>query len=92
MEAIIREKLAPLGRIRGDALSCRVTIEPSDRRHRQGRIHRFTIRLAVPGEEIVVSREPQANPAHEDPYVALRDACDALRRKVVGSHRKPRRA
>jgi ribosome-associated translation inhibitor RaiA len=92
LEAAVREKIAALGPLHSDALSCHVTIEPSDRRHRHGRIHRFTIRLAMPGRDLVVSREPEADHAHEDPYVALRDAYDALRRQLIEGRRRQRHA
>lgn len=91
LEAALREKIEPLGAIESRALGCRVTVEPVDHRHRHGTIHRFTIRLAIPGEELVVSREPAENHAHEDPYVALRDACDALERQLIERHRQRRR-
>lgn len=90
MESLLRERIGALGTIESTAIGCHVTIEPSDRRHRHGTIHRFTIRLAVPGDELVVSRESGENHAHEDPYVALRDACDALERQLVERHRRLR--
>jgi ribosomal subunit interface protein len=90
IESHIRQRIEALGRIDSTALGCHVTVEPGDHRRRHGTIHRFTIRLVVPGDEIVVSREPGANAAHEDPYVAMRDACDALERQLV-EHRRQRR-
>ena len=47
LEAAVREKIEPLGRIESRAVGCRVTIEPVEQRHRHGTIHRFTIRLSV---------------------------------------------
>ena len=87
MESALREKIANLLTIEPSATSCHAVIEPTDQRHRHGTIHRITIRLAVAGEEFVVSRENSENHAHEDPYVAMRDACDALRRQLVERHR-----
>lgn len=90
IESLLRERIEPLGKIESSALGCRVTVEPSDRRRRHGTIHRFTIRLSIPGDEIVVSHEAGENTAHQDLYVALRDACDALERQLV-EHRRQRR-
>ncbi|WP_053238576.1 HPF/RaiA family ribosome-associated protein [Sandaracinus amylolyticus] len=92
MESLLREKLEGLAQIEPRATSCHVVIEPTDKRHRHGTIHRITVRLAVPGDELVVSRESGEDHSHEDPYVALRDAVDALRRQVVERNRMRRGA
>ena len=36
----------------------------------------------LPDGELAVSRNPAANRAHEDVYVAIRDAFDAMRRRL----------
>lgn len=45
----------------------------------------------MPGSEIVVNREPSEHHAHEDVYVAIRDAFRAARRQVQDAVRKRRR-
>ena len=40
------------------------------------------ISLGLPGAEIVVGHDPLKNHAHEDIYVAVRDAFDAVRRQL----------
>jgi hypothetical protein len=40
------------------------------------------IDLTVPGEEIVIGREPGHDHAHEDVYVAIRDAFDEAKRQL----------
>lgn len=92
MEGVLRDKLAGISHIEPRATSCLAVIEPSDRRHRHGTVHRVTLRLAIPGDELVVSRESELDHSHEDPYVALRDACDALRRQIVERSRAQRAA
>jgi hypothetical protein len=62
-----------------------VTIEQSQRRHHQGKLFNVKIDLTVPGSEIVVNRDE-----HEDPYVVIRDAFDALERKLENYARKQR--
>ena len=91
METALREKIEPLGAIESGAIGCHVTVERTENRHRHGTFHRFTIRLAVPGDDLIVSREPGADHAHEDPYIALRDACEALERQLIERHRQRRR-
>jgi cold shock CspA family protein len=43
--------------------------------------------LRFPGGEVVVSREPSAHHAHEDVYVAVRDAFKAVRRQMQDRQR-----
>ena len=48
----------------------------------EGGVYHVRVDLTVPGREIVVSRDPAENHAHEDVYVAIRDAFDATRRQL----------
>jgi cold shock CspA family protein len=61
-------------------MSCRVVIECRHPRHDQGNLFRIRVDLKVPGRQIAVGRDPAAHHAHEDVYVAIRDAFDATRR------------
>ncbi len=73
LEARIREKAAKLDEFHPNVTGCHVTVEEQRRHHQQG--HWFNVRVAVrvPSHEIVVNRDHD-----EDPYVALRDAFDAV--------------
>jgi ribosomal subunit interface protein len=57
---------------------------------RKGRIFQITIRLHIPGPDIVVSREPARNASHEDFYVALSDAFEVAKRRLEEQVRKMR--
>jgi ribosome-associated translation inhibitor RaiA len=61
---------------------CRVSVEAQHRRHHQGTVYHVRILMTLPGAELVVSRDPERNHAHEDVYVAIRDAFDAARRQL----------
>lgn len=74
----------------GKILGCRVAVEAQHRRHRTGRIYHVRIDLTVPGREIVVNRDPAEHHAHEDIYVAIRDAFDAVRRQLEDFEREVR--
>jgi cold shock CspA family protein/ribosome-associated translation inhibitor RaiA len=82
LEARIREKAARLERFEGDILRCIVTVEEPHRHHHQGRLYRVRVEVVVPRGDIVVTRESPQNHAHEDPYVAVRDAFDAVVRQL----------
>jgi hypothetical protein len=62
-------------------MSCRVVIELHHRHHHQA-ISTMRVDLKAPDTEIVASREPVEHHAHEDVYVAIRDAFDAVRRQL----------
>lgn len=81
----IKERVAKLDQFYSRITACRVTIEQSQRRHHQGKLFNVRIDLTVPGSEIVVNRDE-----HEDPYVVIRDAFDALERKLESYVRKQR--
>jgi cold shock CspA family protein/ribosome-associated translation inhibitor RaiA len=61
---------------------CEVVVEQPHRHHHQGNLFHVRIVLSVPGRELVVSRAPAENHAHEDVYVTLRDAFRAMRRQL----------
>jgi ribosomal subunit interface protein len=78
--ARIRERAETLERFFDRIVSCRVVVECQHPRRQQGNLFRVRVDLKVPGGEIVAGRDPEAHHAHEDVYVAIRDAFDATRR------------
>lgn len=73
----VREKAAKLERYYDRIVSCRVVLELDGRHKRQDKQFTVHIDLKVPGGEIAVTREHDA-----DVQVALRDAFDAARSKL----------
>jgi ribosomal subunit interface protein len=91
VEARIRERSQKLGRYHERITACRVVIAEAHRQHHKGTLFHVRIDLTVPDGEIVVNREPELDHAHEDAYVAIRDAFDATERQLrgwVGRHAK----
>ena len=82
VEAKVKQRASKLKRYFENILSCKVTIEAPHKHHHKGSIFQVNIDVTVPGREIVVSREPGLNHAHEDVYVAVRDAFAAARRQL----------
>ena len=91
VEARVRELVGKLERVYDRITRCEVVVEMPHRRHRQGKQFHVRVRLTVPGGELVTSRDPGPDEAHEDVYVALRDAFGAMRRQLEGYVRKLRR-
>lgn len=90
LEAKIREKAEKLDEFYSRIMSCRVIVEAPHGHHHQGNLYHIIIDLTVPDAEIVVNRSPKEHHAHEDPYVAVRDAFNAVRRKLQDYARKQR--
>ena len=82
VEARIREKAEKLDRFCDQIMSCRVVFEAHHQHQHQGNLFHVRIDITVPDKEIVISREPGRHQAHEDAYVAIRDAFDAARRQL----------
>ncbi len=90
LENNIREHAAELDQFFDQIMSCRVVVESSHKHHHQGRLYQIHIDVTVPGKELVASREPGQHHAHEDAYVAISDAFDAIRRQLEDHARKQR--
>jgi ribosomal subunit interface protein len=90
VEARIREKAAKLEKLFGRITSCRVVVESRNRHQHKGKLYKLRIDLHVPGETIVVDRAGPRDHAHEDIYVAVRDAFDAVARQLEDHARRLR--
>ena len=88
--ARIRERAEELERFFDRIMSCRVVVECRHPRRQQGNLFHVRVDLKVPGREIVVGRDPAAHHAHEDVYVAIRDAFDTTRRLLEDHVREAR--
>lgn len=82
IEARIREKAAALERFSDRITSCRVVVEKDHRHHQKGNLFRVRVDIGMPGRELVVNRKGPRNHAHEDVYVAIRDAFNAAVRQL----------
>jgi ribosomal subunit interface protein len=82
LEQRIREQVAKLEQFYDRITRCEVSVELPHQHQRHGKTWHIRIDVSVPGQEIVVSRDPGRAEDHEDPYVAVRDAFLAARRQL----------
>ncbi len=83
VEVAVRERVDKLSQFFHHIISCRVTLEvPNRTPHYDVLNHRVSIELSVPGDELVVSREPNENENFNDIYVTIRDAFDAAEQQL----------
>lgn len=90
VDANIKEKVQKLEHFADNITSCRVVIEAPHKHQHKGQLYVVHIDITLPGKEIVVSRHPDAHHAHEDIYVAIRDAFNAARRQLEDHSRRHR--
>lgn len=81
-EKRIRNRVEKLERLFPRIIACHVIAEEAHQRHHKGTLYGVHVNVTVPGGEIVASREHHDKHSHEDFYVAMRDAFDALERQL----------
>lgn len=86
VEAEIRKRAEKLDKMYDRLVGCRVSVEGLHKQHRTGNVYEVHIELMVPGQNLVVSREPHrakerfANP---DVYASVREAFKAAERQLI---------
>jgi ribosome-associated translation inhibitor RaiA len=90
VSARIVERTAQLAKFHPRITSCRVVVRAPHRHSTKGRLYSIRIDLKVPRRDIVINRTPTPRQAHQDIYVAVRDAFDALDRRLEDTARRQR--
>lgn len=90
VRAAALEHAADLERFSDRITGCHVVVAQPHRHHRSGRLYSVRVEIVVPGGEIVVNRDQHLDHAHEDVFVALRDAFAAARRRLEDHVRRMR--
>lgn len=83
VEAVVRERVDKLGQYFDHIISCRVTLDVPNRTPNYDVLnHRVNVEISVPGNELVVSSEPNEHDNFNDIYVTIRNAFDAVERQL----------
>jgi len=91
VRARVEKELAKLERFHERITSCRVVIEAPSHAKAKGGLYRVRVHLSTPdGGEIKAERHSDQNHAHEDVYVAIRDAFAAAKRQIQDRARRRR--
>lgn len=88
MQERIQELAARLEHFSSHIMRCHVSVQAPHAHHHQGRLFEVGIDISVPDKNISVRRAHPYSHAHEDPYVALRDAFHAARRQLEDYERE----
>lgn len=79
----ISQKAEKLNRFHDQISRCRIVIETPKKHSKQGKVYTAHIDILVPGKEIVVTHKK-----NHDIYIAIRDAFDAIARRLEEHSRK----
>ncbi|MBK0399790.1 HPF/RaiA family ribosome-associated protein [Limibaculum sp. M0105] len=82
IEARVRDRIARLERYLGRLVSFRAVIDAPHHHHRKGRHYAVRLEARAPAMVFAIDRAPGDVNAHEDVFVAIRDAFDAMERRV----------
>lgn len=85
LEDHIRQKAEKLNTFYPRIMRCHVTVEVPQKHQNQGKLFTSHIEITVPGKTLVSNRQK-----HEDPYVVIRDAFDAIARQLEDYARRSR--
>ncbi|WP_223292071.1 HPF/RaiA family ribosome-associated protein [Defluviicoccus vanus] len=81
--AKVRQRADKLAQIREGIMGCHVTVQAPHRHHHRGNVYCIRIVAQVAGRTLVAGRESGHDPAHTDVYVAIRDAFNAIERRLM---------
>lgn len=90
VERYVRTRADKLETFSDRITGCHVTIETPHRHKRHGRHHRIRIDMIVPGNELVVARDPTGRKDQEDLYASIDAAFDDAQRLLEDHVRKER--
>lgn len=95
VENKIRERVDKLENYSDRITGCRVVVESHHKSHSNLNTNaapfHVTIHLSVPGEDLVVRRDPKETKSHEDIQIALRDSFDTMERRLKDYNQKIKR-
>lgn len=82
LRADIEQHAQRLAHFHSGILSCQTRVRFSEHRHHKGNRFLVRVHVAVPGAVLDAGQTALANHSHEDAHVAVRDAFDAMRRRL----------
>ena len=89
-EAVLK-RVGKLERFSDSIHSMRVILESPHNNHHKGKVYHVGVEALIPNHDIVVSHDQHDKHEHEDIYVAIRDAFNAVERRLKAVYDKQRR-
>jgi ribosomal subunit interface protein len=92
VEQAVLKRVGKLERFSDQIHSMRVILESPHNNHQKGKVYHVGVEALIPNHEIVVSHDHHDKHEHEDIYVAIRDAFNAVERRIKAVYGKQRRS
>jgi ribosomal subunit interface protein len=90
VEDAVHKRLSKLERFSDEIQSLRVILESPHKNHFKGKVYHIGVEALIPNYDIVIAHEQHDKHEHEDIYVAIRDAFNALERRLKSVYGKQR--
>lgn len=90
VESAVYKRLEKLERYCDEIQSLKVTLETPHNNHYKGKVYHVGVEALVPNHDIVVTHDQHDKHSHEDIYVAIRDAFNAVERRLKSVYGKRR--
>ncbi len=91
VEEAVNKRLQKLERYSDEIHSLRVILDSPHNNHHKGKVFHVGVEALIPNHEIMVNNDQHDKHEHEDIYVAIRDAFDALERRIKEFYDKKRK-
>lgn len=88
----VHRRLEKLKRYSNGIMGGRVVLDSPHNHRNKGKVYSVVLEIHTPNREIVVNQDQHNNHAHEDMYVAIRDAFNAAERQLKAVDKKHRAA
>ena len=86
----VNKRISKLQRFCDRILAGRVVLYSPHNTHHKGKVYSVGLEIHTPSKEVRVNQEQHDNHAHEDLYVAIRDAFNAAERQLKAIDKKHR--
>ena len=88
---VVQKRIEKLRRFSHDIIGGRVVLDSPHNNQHKGKVYSVAIEIHTGGKPVVVTQEHHDNHAHEDLYVAIRDAFNAAERQIKSVDKKHRK-
>lgn len=86
----VQKRIDKLERYCDQIINGRVVLDSPHNNHHKGRVYSVTIEIHTPALEVRVNQDQHDKQAHEDLYVAIRDAFNVAERQLKSVDKKHR--
>ena len=86
----VNKRISKLQRFCDRILGGRVVLDSPHNNHHKGKVYSVVLEIHTPSKEVRVNQEQHDNHAHENLYVAIRDAFNAAERQLKAIDKKHR--